>query len=185
MSDFYRKDPGMSVPSDLITDAEVSKAFRNTNFGHDDFRGLLAQGCIKALAGWHQGHTITVILDELGLIEWYREIDRLKVTPKGNHYIWLAFKERAGESGFCFSKWWSDTGVELTKHEIGLKDLMRCAFIAGRSAPYGRQAAGVKVVNIDANYPGAGRNVYVEWLEGVEPQIKDGDKLYLKRGLRS
>lgn len=96
MSDVYKKDPNMNTVYDLITDDQVAVAFKNTNFGHYDFRGLLAQGCIKALAGWHQGHTLTVILDELGLIEWYREIDRIRVTPKGNHYIWLAFKGQPG-----------------------------------------------------------------------------------------
>ncbi len=38
---------------DLVSDEQMQSSFQGTNFGHDDFRGLLAQGCIKALAGWH------------------------------------------------------------------------------------------------------------------------------------
>lgn len=96
MENIYRINPNINAVTDLVSDDDMVKAFKNTNFGHDDFRGLLAQGCIKALAGWHQGHFLTVILDQLGLIEWYREIDRIKVTPKGSHYIWLAFKGQPG-----------------------------------------------------------------------------------------
>lgn len=92
MSKIYRKDPSVNSVEDLVTDSAVTEAFKNTNFGHDDFRGLLAQGCLKSLAGWHQGHTLTVILDRLGLIKWNRETDKIKVSAKGRHYIWLAFK---------------------------------------------------------------------------------------------
>lgn len=90
----YRKDPNVNSVSDLVTDEQMNSSFRYTNFGHNDYRGLLAQGCIKALAGWHQGHTITSILDELRLISWNRHADKIKVTAKGRHYIYLAFKKR-------------------------------------------------------------------------------------------
>lgn len=92
----YRLDPNINSLPDLVTDDQMHEAFENTNFGHTDFRGLLAQGCIKALAGWHQGHTLTCILVELGLISWNRQSDKIKVTAKGNHYIWLSFKNRPG-----------------------------------------------------------------------------------------
>ena len=49
-----------------------------------------------ALAGWHQGHTLTSILEELRLISWHRPSGKIKVTAKGRHYIWLAFKGRPG-----------------------------------------------------------------------------------------
>lgn len=29
-----------------------------------------------------------------------------------------------------FETWWADTGEQLTKHEVGLKDLMECAYTA-------------------------------------------------------
>ena len=96
MSREYRLNPSIKTLSDLVTDEQMHASFKNTNFGHTDFRGLLAQGSIKALAGWHQGHTLTCIMAELGLISWNRQSDKIKVTSKGKHYIWLAFKNRPG-----------------------------------------------------------------------------------------
>lgn len=92
----YRHDPDIRAVTDLVTDEQMQTVFEGTNFGHTDFRGLLAQGCIKSLAGWHQGHTLTTILDELGLISWNRQTGKIKVSAKGRHYIWLAFKGRPG-----------------------------------------------------------------------------------------
>ncbi|MDE1528168.1 hypothetical protein PVE90_00430 [Pseudomonas carnis] len=92
----YRRDPSVQVIADLVSAEQMQAAFQGTNFGHSDFRGLLAQGCIKALAGWHQGHTLTTILDELRLIGWNKQTGKIKVTAKGRHYIWLAFKNRPG-----------------------------------------------------------------------------------------
>lgn len=92
----YRKDPSVNSVIDLVSDEQMLASFENTNFGHTDFRGLLARGSIKALAGWHQGHTLTCILDELKLISWNRQTDKIKITAKGRHYIWLAFKNRPG-----------------------------------------------------------------------------------------
>lgn len=92
----YRRDPSVQVIADLVSAEQMQAAFQGTNFGHSDFQGLLAQGCIKALAGWHQGHTLTTILDELRLISWNKQTGKIKVTAKGRHYIWLAFKNRPG-----------------------------------------------------------------------------------------
>lgn len=92
----YRRGPSINAITDLVSDEQMQGSFLGTNFGHDDFRGLLAQGCIKALAGWHQGHTLTCILEELRLISWHRPSGKIKVTAKGRHYIWLAFKGRPG-----------------------------------------------------------------------------------------
>jgi hypothetical protein len=92
----YIRDPNIQAVTDLVTDEEVRQTFENTNFGHTDFRGLLAQGCIKALANWHQGHTLSTILQELHLISWNKQTGKIKVTAKGRHYIWLAFKGRPG-----------------------------------------------------------------------------------------
>ncbi len=92
----YRSDPNVNAITDVVSDEQMQAVFDGTNFGHNDFRGLLAQGCIKALAGWHQGHTLTTILDELRLISWNKQAGKIKVTAKGRHYIWLAFKGRPG-----------------------------------------------------------------------------------------
>lgn len=88
-------DPNVRVLTDLVSDEDMAKAFAGASFGHTDYRGLLSQGCIKALAGWHQGHTITTILHELGLITWDREGGgKISTTDKGHHYVWMAFKLR-------------------------------------------------------------------------------------------
>jgi len=92
----YRRDPDVRAVTDLVPDEQMQNVFQGTNFGHTDFRGLLAQGCIKALAGWHQGHTLTTILDELRLISWNKQTGKIKVSAKGRHYIWLAFKGSPG-----------------------------------------------------------------------------------------
>lgn len=88
----YLLDNSVNSVSDLVSDEQMHAAFENTNFGCTDFRGLISQGSIKALAGWHQGHTLTCILVELGLINWNRQTDKIKVTAKGKHYIWLSFR---------------------------------------------------------------------------------------------
>ena len=92
----YQRDPSINTTTDLVTDDQIQDAFKNTSFDHNDFRGLLAQGCIKALAGWNQGHTLTTILAELRLITWNKQAEKIKITAKGRHYIWLAFKGRPG-----------------------------------------------------------------------------------------
>lgn len=90
----YRRDPSANAITDIVTDEQIQASLENKNFGHTDYRGLLAQGSIKALAGWHQSHTLTTILTELRLISWNKQADKIKVTAKGRHYIWLAFKGR-------------------------------------------------------------------------------------------
>ena len=44
-----------------------------------------------------------------------------------------------------FESWWAETGEQLTKHEIGLKDLMRCAYEAVPAAQHqGEPVAWIK-----------------------------------------
>lgn len=52
----------------IITDKEIEIAFLGTNFGHTKYRELLNASVLKKLVGYHCGHTITVIMKELGLI---------------------------------------------------------------------------------------------------------------------
>ncbi len=58
----------MSKQPLLVSDEEIEKAFRNTNFGRTDYRELLNASVLKKLVGYHCGHTITTIMQELGLI---------------------------------------------------------------------------------------------------------------------
>ena len=52
----------------IITDEDIKKVFTGTNFGHENYRELLNASVLKKLVGYHCGHTITVIMKELGLI---------------------------------------------------------------------------------------------------------------------
>ncbi|MDD0837858.1 hypothetical protein PSQ40_04670 [Curvibacter sp. HBC61] len=52
----------------IVSDAEIEQAFRGTNFGGADHRELLNVSVLKKLVGYHCGHTITTIMQELKLI---------------------------------------------------------------------------------------------------------------------
>lgn len=92
----YKNDPAIRGLEGLVSDKDMLDAFTHTNFGHTDYRGLLAQGCLKALAEWHQGHTLTCILIHLGLITTKKDKSNPKVTDKGRMYLYYAFKNRPG-----------------------------------------------------------------------------------------
>jgi hypothetical protein len=51
----YRLTPEVRAITDLVSDEQMQAVFDGTNFGHTDFRGLLAQGCIKALQAGTKG----------------------------------------------------------------------------------------------------------------------------------
>lgn len=51
-----------------VSDEELHAAFKNTNFGVKDHRSLLNTSVLKKLVGYHCGHTITCIMQKLGLI---------------------------------------------------------------------------------------------------------------------
>ena len=51
-----------------LTDAEIAAAFAGTNFGHTNYRELLHASVFKKLVGYHCGHTITIIMEKMGLI---------------------------------------------------------------------------------------------------------------------
>lgn len=70
---------------DIVSDDDLARAFRHTNFGGRDPREVVRTGVLKCLAGWHQGHTSKTIGQELGLIS-----AAYRVTAKGKHYLWHA-----------------------------------------------------------------------------------------------
>lgn len=51
-----------------VSDEEIQKAFAGTNFGTTEYRKLLNSSVLKKLVGYHCGHTITCIMQELNLI---------------------------------------------------------------------------------------------------------------------
>ena len=51
-----------------VSDAEIEKEFKNTNFGSVNHRELLEASVLKKAVGYHCGHTITEIMTRMGLI---------------------------------------------------------------------------------------------------------------------
>ena len=50
-----------------VTDNEIERSFHGTNFGSADKRKLLETGILKRLCGYRNGHTLTMIMYEMGL----------------------------------------------------------------------------------------------------------------------
>lgn len=51
-----------------VTDDEIETAFQGTNFGHTEYRELLAASVFKKMVGYHCGYTITCIMEKMKLI---------------------------------------------------------------------------------------------------------------------
>lgn len=58
----------MPTSEDVVTPPELEAAFLGTNFGGVDHRKLLHASVLKRAVGYHCGHTITCIMQELRLI---------------------------------------------------------------------------------------------------------------------
>jgi hypothetical protein len=52
----YRRDPDVNAVTDLVTDEQMQSVFQGTNFGHTDYRGLLAKA---ASWRWPPGTRVT------------------------------------------------------------------------------------------------------------------------------
>lgn len=79
----------------IVSDEELEVAFHNTNFGGADKRELLNASVFKRAVGYHCGHTITMIMVQLGLIgekTW-------RVTKKGQKLLREAYHEQLLKSG--------------------------------------------------------------------------------------
>lgn len=57
-----------TTSEDVVPQAELDEAFKHTNFGCADYRRLLHASVLKQAVGYHCGHTITCIMQELHLI---------------------------------------------------------------------------------------------------------------------
>lgn len=69
-----------------LTDEVINAAFRNTNFGRDDFRTILAETVLKRAAGYHSGYTATFICFRLGLLGKHDRPTKLGLTFAFHHY---------------------------------------------------------------------------------------------------
>jgi hypothetical protein len=73
--------------NEIITDEQIDIAWGNADFGTIYKRGVMERGLLQHMCGYKTGHTIKMILIELGLIN-------SKGTPlkKGKEYLWEAFR---------------------------------------------------------------------------------------------
>ena len=78
----------------IVTDKQIQYAFLNTNFGGSNPRKLLEVSVLKKLVDYHCGHTITQIMETLGLIG-----KTGKVTMKGKKFIRQAYHQEMLNSG--------------------------------------------------------------------------------------
>lgn len=70
-----------------LTDEFIERAFTGTDFGGLDHRKLLEQGCLKAACGFYNGHTLTVIMAQIGLTTKQRG----QLTVLGKQFLMEAF----------------------------------------------------------------------------------------------
>ncbi|MEG0002633.1 hypothetical protein [Comamonas sp.] len=80
--------------SEVVSEEELIAAFRGTNFGTTEHRHLLHQAVLKKACGYHCGHTITMIMRDLGLI---CKKEPLLPTRKGRDLMRIAFREQMME----------------------------------------------------------------------------------------
>lgn len=72
-----------------ITDEYIAKHFENTNFGHTNYRDIVGNGCLKVMAGYHNGYTARCILINMGLVT-----EKLKLTKRGREFLFWHFTYR-------------------------------------------------------------------------------------------
>ncbi len=74
-----------------ITDEYIIEHSRGTNYGHENYRAIIEQGCLKALVGYINGSTTTTILIEMGLITEKTHV----LTQRGREFLFRSFSRRA------------------------------------------------------------------------------------------
>lgn len=70
----------------IISDEEINTVWGSANFGNITKRDVIKYGLLKRTSGYHQGHTSTQILMELGLIN-----KDFNLSKKGKLYLWTSF----------------------------------------------------------------------------------------------
>lgn len=80
------KSGNMKTVGELLSDAEISKAWANANFGDVGRRELIANTLLKCASGFVTGSTAKAIVSELGLTT-----TKWTLTVKGKQYLWAAY----------------------------------------------------------------------------------------------
>lgn len=76
----------MVTVTDIITDEQITATFGNSDFGKTNKRDVIKYALLKYATGYHSGHTIKTILQELNLIT-----SKCILTKDGSHYLFVAF----------------------------------------------------------------------------------------------
>ncbi|MCK4945540.1 MAG: hypothetical protein KAS59_04690 [Alphaproteobacteria bacterium] len=77
---------------ELVSDEEVEKYFRNTNFGENpNFRKIIADTLLKYAGEFSTGNTSTVKCRALGLLGRKLANGRINLTKKGRKYLYYAY----------------------------------------------------------------------------------------------
>ena len=76
-----------------LSDEVISAAFKNTNFGRNDFRTILAETVLKRAAGYHSGWTATTICMHLKLLGKQERPTKLGLRFAFNHYYQPCVRE--------------------------------------------------------------------------------------------
>ncbi|UGB01838.1 MULTISPECIES: hypothetical protein [unclassified Leclercia] len=82
-----------------LTDEVINAAFKNTNFGRDDFRTILAETVLKRAAGYHSGWTATTICKHLKLLGKQEMPTKLGLRFAFNHYYKPCVREALMPAG--------------------------------------------------------------------------------------
>lgn len=92
MKDKYLEALRKNDESLIVSNEEIDSAFRGTDFGGHDHRKILNQAVLKKAMQYHCGHTITCIMQELGLIG-----KNGVPTKKGIHLLRVAYHDLVRE----------------------------------------------------------------------------------------
>ncbi|MDC9624058.1 hypothetical protein PSI22_21115 [Xenorhabdus sp. XENO-7] len=79
------------MSKDVITNEYITEHFSGTNYGHENYRAIIEQGCLKVLAGYRNGYTTTTILIEMGLITKKPH----ELTQRGREFLFQSFSRNA------------------------------------------------------------------------------------------
>ncbi len=76
----------MNRIAELVSDEQLEKAFKGTNYGDKNPRDVIKLGLMKVACEYHNGHTTQQILLHLEL-----QTKDLKLTNKGRQYLYDAY----------------------------------------------------------------------------------------------
>jgi len=81
---------GTNYKDETISIEFINKAFKDTNFGTAKPIDIIKWSLLKVASGYSTGHTVQIIMQDLGLIIKARQP---KLTKHGQHNLWELFKE--------------------------------------------------------------------------------------------